>query len=61
MTTKRGDLVRVCFHGRRIQRDGVNGVLRARMSGPLVVTGVWEGGIRVGEGAWHKSWVKVRP
>lgn len=58
-TTKVGDMVRVCFHGRQIQREGCSGFLRARMSGPLKVTGVWHGGVRVGEGAWHKSWVKV--
>lgn len=62
MTTKPGDLVRLCF-------DAVNDSTRfhqlvpAHMSGPIRVTAVSVNppGVRLEGGLWRRSWVRVSP
>ncbi len=58
--TKIGQLVRICFNAKRDDRVGSAPLGPARLSRPLFVTGVWAHGVRVGDGAWAKSWIRVR-
>ncbi len=58
--TKVGDLVRIAFNAKRDDRVGSAPLVPARLSRPLFVTGVWAHGVRVGDGAWAKSWIRCK-